>query len=89
MTNFIIAVVIGGVIGLIAGLAVRGKQPNAIWLAPVAGVVGAVLASILAALFGQDPAFGWKEGAVQVVLALVGAGAVAFMATKKGAGSSA
>jgi uncharacterized membrane protein YeaQ/YmgE (transglycosylase-associated protein family) len=80
--NFVIAVLIGLVVGGIGGFVLRGKDPSALWLAPVLAVAGAVIASVLASLFG-DPGYGWKEATLQVVLALAGAGAVAVLAGRK------
>jgi hypothetical protein len=84
MINFAAAVGIGLVIGLIGGFALRGKQANAIWLAPVLAVAGAVFASVLALIFGE-PSYGWKEPILQVALAVVGVGAVAFLAMRSSA----
>jgi uncharacterized membrane protein YeaQ/YmgE (transglycosylase-associated protein family) len=73
--NYVVAVVIGIVIGGIGGYALRGRHPNAMMLAPLLSVAGAVIASIIATVAGK-PGYGWKEAVLQVVLALVGAGAV-------------
>lgn len=81
--NFVIAVVIGVVAGAIGYFVIREKDRNAIWLAPLLGVVGAVLASILASIFG-DPGYGFKEATLQVVLAVVAVGALAYFATRRG-----
>ena len=58
--NFVFAVVIGLVVGGVVGFLLRGKDASALWLAPVLAVAGAVVASVLATLFG-DPGYGWKE----------------------------
>jgi uncharacterized membrane protein YeaQ/YmgE (transglycosylase-associated protein family) len=73
--NYVFAIVIGAVIGAAGGFLLRRKQANAIWLAPVLSIVGAVLASVLATLLG-DPGYGIKEAGLQVVLAAVGVGIV-------------
>lgn len=83
MVNFLGAIGIGVVIGLIGGFALRGKQSNAIWLAPVLAVGGALIASVLALIFGDPEDYGWKEPILQVVLAGVGVGVVAFLGSKK------
>lgn len=80
--NFVIAVVIGAVIGGVAGMVLRERHPNAVWLAPALAVAGAVVASILATAFG-DPGYGWKEATLQIVLALAGAGVVAVLARRQ------
>jgi uncharacterized membrane protein YeaQ/YmgE (transglycosylase-associated protein family) len=78
--NFVVAVVIGLVIGGIGGFVLRGRNPSAMWLAPVLAIVGAVLASVAATLFG-DPSgdYGPKEIALQVVLAVAGVAVVAVL----------
>ncbi|MQA25263.1 MAG: GlsB/YeaQ/YmgE family stress response membrane protein [Micromonosporaceae bacterium] len=81
--NFLIAVIIGAVVGGIGGFVLRSKQPNAIWLAPALGVVGALAASALATAVG-DPGYGWKEATLQVVMAVVGVGVVGFLAIRGG-----
>jgi uncharacterized membrane protein YeaQ/YmgE (transglycosylase-associated protein family) len=80
--DFVIAVVIGLVVGGIGGYLLRGRHPNALWLAPVLSVLGAVIASILATVFGT-PGYGWKEALLQVVLALAGAGVVAMLGSRR------
>jgi uncharacterized membrane protein YeaQ/YmgE (transglycosylase-associated protein family) len=53
----------------------------------VLAVVGALIASALAAAFGK-PGYGWKEAVLQVVLAVVGVGVVAFMARRPASAGS-
>ncbi|HZN74141.1 MAG TPA: hypothetical protein VFC00_20935 [Micromonosporaceae bacterium] len=84
--NFVLALVIGAVIGAGGGYLLRQKQANAIWLGPVLGVVGAVLASVLAAMFG-DPGYGWQEAGAQIVFALAGVG-VLYGLTMRGSAAS-
>ncbi|HLV57544.1 MAG TPA: hypothetical protein VKY81_01515 [Natronosporangium sp.] len=88
MINYILAVVIGAVIGVIGGFVLRGKNPNAMWMAPVAGVVGGVVASVLASLFG-DPGYGWQEPLAQIVFAAAGVGVVAFLGSRQKAEAAA
>lgn len=88
MINFIGAIVIGLVIGLIGGFMLRSKQANAIWLAPVLAVGGSLIASVLALAFGDRRDYGWKEPILQVVLAGVGVAIVAYLANRKSAGTS-
>jgi uncharacterized membrane protein YeaQ/YmgE (transglycosylase-associated protein family) len=78
LLNFVGAIAIGLVIGLIGGFMLRSKAANALMLGPVLGIVGALIASGAAYFFGE-PDYGWKEMALQVVLAVVGVGAVAVM----------
>lgn len=81
--NFLIAVVIGLVIGGAGGFLLRQKHPSAIWLAPVLSVAGSVIASILASAFGNNPGYGPREATLQVVLALVGVGVVFALGMRK------
>jgi hypothetical protein len=76
--NFLAAIGIGLVVGLVGGFMLRSKAANAIWLAPVLAVVGALVASVAALIFGE-PSYGWKEAVLQVVLAAAGVGAVFMM----------
>lgn len=82
MINFLGAIGIGAVIGLIGGFVLRGKNPSAIWLAPVLAIGGALIASVLAFLVGDPEDYGWKEPVLQVVLAGVGVGVVAFLSSR-------
>lgn len=85
LINFVAAIGIGVVIGLIGGFWLRGKQPNAIWLAPVLAVAGALIASLLAVTIGNGEDYGWKEPILQVVLAAAGVGVVAFLSSRSSA----
>lgn len=80
--NYLWAIIIGAVIGVIGWYLVKDKQSNAVWLSPVLGIVGAVVASILAGIFGK-PGYGIKEAALQVVLAVIAVGALVFMAKRR------
>lgn len=81
--NFVAAIAIGIVIGLAGWYVVRDKQPNAIWLAPLLGVVGAEVASIIATAV-SEPGYGWKEIALQIVLAAAAVGSLAVVAMRRG-----
>lgn len=85
LLNFVAAVGIGIVIGVIAGIALKGKRPQAMWLAPVLALVGALIASVLALVFGNSGDYGWKEPIAQVVLALAGAAGAYFVGGSKSA----
>lgn len=82
MVNFLAAIGIGAVIGLIGGFVLRGKHPSAMWLAPVLAIAGALIASVLAFTLGDPEDYGWKEPILQVVLAVVGVGVVAFLGSR-------
>ncbi|SNS74729.1 hypothetical protein SAMN05421812_101635 [Asanoa hainanensis] len=81
--NFLFAIIIGVVIGLAGGFALRGRQPNAVWLAPALAVAGALVAALLALLFGDDRDYGWKEITLQILLAIVGVAVTYFLGTRK------
>jgi hypothetical protein len=70
--NFLAAIGIGLVIGLVGGFALKGRFASAIWLAPVLALGGSLAASVLALIFGDDRQYGWKEPILQVVLAIAG-----------------
>lgn len=86
--NFVIAIVVGAVIGAVGWFFIREKQSNAIWLAPLLGIAGALLASVAAAIWGSSPTYGWREATLQVVLAIVGVGVLAFLALRGGKASA-
>jgi hypothetical protein len=77
--NFLAAVVIGLVIGIVGGFALKGRFASAIWLVPVLALGGSLAASVLALIFGDDRQYGWKEPILQVVLALAGVVAAYFI----------
>jgi hypothetical protein len=84
--DFVIAVVIGIVIGGVGGFVLRGRNASAVWQAPVLAILGAVIASIIAVVVSK-PGYGWKEAVLQVVLALAGVGAAAMMGRKASSAS--
>lgn len=86
--NFLIAIVIGVVVGAIGGFVIRDRQSNAIWLGPLLAAAGALLASVLATALGK-PGYGAKEAILQVVLAIVGVGVLVALALRRSAGQPA
>jgi uncharacterized membrane protein YeaQ/YmgE (transglycosylase-associated protein family) len=82
LLNFVAAIGIGLIIGIIGGFIVKGRNPSATWLAPVLALVGTLIASGLALAFGDQRDYGWKEATLQVVLALVGVGLAAVLGSK-------
>jgi uncharacterized membrane protein YeaQ/YmgE (transglycosylase-associated protein family) len=78
--NFVVAVLIGVIVGLAAWFLVPAKRPSAIWIGPVAGAVGAVVASVIATLVSA-PGYGIREIALQVVLATAAVVATMFIPT--------
>ncbi len=84
--NFVAAVVIGAVLGLAAWYLVPAKRPGAMWIGPVAGAVGAVLASVIATAV-SEPGYGIKEIALQVALGAAAVAATMFLPAGKPAKS--
>jgi uncharacterized membrane protein YeaQ/YmgE (transglycosylase-associated protein family) len=82
MTNFVVAIIIGIVIGAIGAVILRRQMSVAVWLAPTGSIVGALVAAILGAAFGHA-GYGWKKASLQVVLAIVGVVAAAVLARRK------
>jgi len=79
--NFVFAILIGAVIGVVGGYLIRGRQANAIWMSPVLAIIGSVLASVLATMFGKS-GYGMKEFGLQVVLAIAGVGVTWFLGNR-------
>jgi hypothetical protein len=82
--NFLAAVGIGLVIGLIGGVALKGRSANAIWLAPVLALSGSLAASVLALIIGDDRQYGWKEPILQVALAIGGVVVTYLLGARRG-----
>lgn len=85
--NFLYAVIVGVGIGLIGGFALRGRQPNVIWLSPVLATAGALIGALLGAVFGDTRQYGPKEITLQVLLAIVGVGVTYFLGSRAPAGT--
>jgi hypothetical protein len=86
--NFLGAIGIGLVIGVIGGFALKGRFSSAIWLAPVLALGGSLAASVLALIFGDDRQYGWKEPILQVALAVVGVAVAYFIGSGRKAPAS-
>jgi uncharacterized membrane protein YeaQ/YmgE (transglycosylase-associated protein family) len=56
-------------------------------MAPVLSIVGALIGAGLGAAFGHS-GYGWKKAALEIVLALVGAGAAAVLERGSASGPS-
>jgi uncharacterized membrane protein YeaQ/YmgE (transglycosylase-associated protein family) len=89
LLNFVGAVGIGLVLGIIGGFVLRGRSPSAMWMAPVLALVGTLIASGLALAFGNDRDYGWKEQILQVVLAVAGVGLAYMLANRSQTSSTA
>ncbi|HEV2087815.1 MAG TPA: hypothetical protein VGR21_05860 [Cryptosporangiaceae bacterium] len=85
--NFLAAVGIGLVIGVVGGFVLKGRRANAMWLAPVLALSGSLVASVLALIFGDDRQYGWKELTLQIVLAGAGVGLAYVLGAGRGAGA--
>jgi len=89
LLNFLAAAGIGLVVGVVGGFLLKGKAATAIWLAPLLAIVGALVASVLAYMFGDRADYGWKEASLQVVLAVVGVAITSVLAGRTSAVTSA
>jgi hypothetical protein len=81
--NFLGAIGIGLVIGLVGGFVLKGRFASAIWLAPALALAGSLAASVLALIIGDDRQFGWKEPILQVALAIAGVAVTYFIGTSR------
>lgn len=86
--NFLIAVLIGAVIGVIGWFLLRQRRADAVWLAPVLGIAAALVASVIATIFGR-PGYGYKEAILQVVLAVLAVGGLYVLTMRSGTTESA
>jgi uncharacterized membrane protein YeaQ/YmgE (transglycosylase-associated protein family) len=80
------SIIIGLVLGVLAKLILPGKQAIPLWLTIVVGIVAAFVGNYLATLFGVrvTPGFDWIRHIIQLVLAVIGVGAVSGFYAKKG-----
>jgi hypothetical protein len=88
LLNFVGAVGFGVVIGVLGALVLRGKRPNAMWMAPTLAIAGSLIASVIALFAGDRRDFGPKEMALQAVLALAGVALAYFVGASKDAGKA-
>jgi uncharacterized membrane protein YeaQ/YmgE (transglycosylase-associated protein family) len=74
ITGIISALVIGAIIGGLARLVLRGRQNIPIWLTIIIGIIGAVIGTFLAQVFGVAVTGGinWIELALQIAVAAAG-----------------
>jgi hypothetical protein len=80
--NFLFAVVIGVVIGLAGGFALRERSSRVLWLPPALATAGALLGAVVGAVAGNRGNYGYKESTLQVVLAVVGVAVAYVLATR-------
>jgi NhaP-type Na+/H+ or K+/H+ antiporter len=85
--NFLAAIAIGLVIGVVGAITLREDNARAVWLAPVLALAGSLAASTLALVFGDVGQYGWKEPILQVVLAVAGLVAVHFIGAARRPGT--
>jgi uncharacterized membrane protein YeaQ/YmgE (transglycosylase-associated protein family) len=85
ITNIIMALIVGLVIGALGRLVVPGKQNIPIWLTMVIGVVAALLGTVIARAVGVADTKGvdWIELLFQVVLAAIGVALVAGVGSRR------
>ncbi|WP_250214126.1 GlsB/YeaQ/YmgE family stress response membrane protein [Acrocarpospora catenulata] len=76
--SIISAIVIGAVIGLLARLILPGRQNISLGLTVIIGIVAALLGTLIAYWLGVATTRGidWWEHIIQLVLAIIGVGAV-------------
>ncbi|MBA2308761.1 MAG: GlsB/YeaQ/YmgE family stress response membrane protein [Pseudonocardiales bacterium] len=80
------AIVIGLIIGALARLILPGRQAIPIWLTIVVGIVAALIGTYIARALGVADTSGidWIELLIQLVLAVIGVGAVAGIYGRRG-----
>lgn len=71
--SFLWAIIAGLIIGLLAKLAVPGRQPIPLWLTILLGIVGALVGNALATAFGVRDTGGidWLRHIFQIGIAAV------------------
>lgn len=81
----LVILVVGVIFGLLAYLMVPGRRNVPIWAAVLIGMVGMVLGTLLASLFGVNDNEGvdWIELIIQFVLAVIGVAAVAGIRSRR------
>jgi uncharacterized membrane protein YeaQ/YmgE (transglycosylase-associated protein family) len=87
VTGFIMAIIIGLVVGALGRLVLPGRQNIPIWLTIVVGIVAALLGTALARALGIPTATSgvdWLELIVQVILAAVGVALVSGVYGRRG-----
>jgi uncharacterized membrane protein YeaQ/YmgE (transglycosylase-associated protein family) len=80
------AIVIGLILGVLARFILPGKQNIPIWLTIVVGIVAAFIGTFIARALGVADTSGidWIEHIVQLILAVIGIGAVAGVYGRRG-----
>lgn len=83
------AIVIGLILGLVARLILPGRQNIPIWLTILVGIVAAFIGTFIARALGvaDTPGIDWIELIVQLIVAMIGVGAVAAVYGRKGVAS--
>ncbi|MGQ0480701.1 MAG: GlsB/YeaQ/YmgE family stress response membrane protein [Pseudonocardia sp.] len=80
------AIVLGLILGVLARLILPGKQNIPLWLTILVGIAAALIGGFIYSALGGGATSGidWIKFLVQLVLAVVGVGAVAGFYGKKG-----
>ncbi|MGD9991409.1 GlsB/YeaQ/YmgE family stress response membrane protein [Pseudonocardia sp.] len=83
------AIIVGLILGVLAKLFLRGKQPVPLWLTILVGIVAAIIGNYVATLFGVADTFGfdWIRHGLQLLFAIIGIALLAGVYAKK-AGTS-
>jgi uncharacterized membrane protein YeaQ/YmgE (transglycosylase-associated protein family) len=85
ISNIIMALIVGLIIGALGRLVVPGKQNIPLWLTMLIGVVAALIGTVIARAVGVADTKGidWIELLFQVVLAAVGVALVAGVGSRR------
>jgi uncharacterized membrane protein YeaQ/YmgE (transglycosylase-associated protein family) len=85
VSNILMAIIIGLIIGALGRLVVPGRQPIPIWLTLVIGIVAALIGTAIASALGVSDTNGidWIEIALQVVVAAVGVAITAGLYSRR------
>lgn len=80
------AIVLGLILGVLAKLVLPGKQAIPLWLTIVVGIVAAFIGGFIYTKFGGHDTNGidWIKFFIQLILAVIGVGAVSAVYGKKG-----
>lgn len=80
------AIVVGLILGVLAKLILPGKQNIPLWLTILVGIVAAFIGGFLADKLGvgSTSGFDWIKHGIQLLLAVIGVGAVSGVYAKKG-----
>jgi len=81
MLNWVLAIVIGVVVGGAGAVWLGRRYASARWMAPVLAIAGTLIAAGFGSALGHG-GYGWRKASLQVVLALVGVVAAALLSRR-------